>query len=460
MSARPLSRRTFLRGAAGATLALPWLEATHARAQTGAPMPRRLLVIAHHQGTQLDRWRPAGTGADFPLSPLLSPFEPIRDRMTVLSGIDNLVRQEMSGDGHMPAARSMATAHAFSQSLDEAGRLVPGGRSVQNGPAGGPSFESVVARRQAGDAPHPRLDFRVGRPVSSYQVFWADRELPVTALGDPREIADSLFGSIEAPPQPSRQDRLRGHRRKVLDAVLDNHRSFRARLGSEDRARLDAYADRVETLERSLADAAAPRDCAPLDLSFLPPGYRADRQDMDEQSAFAVNRAIALAFGCDLTRVATLQFTDFHAPLFQWLGQDIPGRFNDWHAMVHEGSDPYHQDLLYAGFEWYSRMVADLLNALAAFPEGDGTVLDHTLVVWLSEFGDGSVHSTREIPVVLFGDAGGQIRTGRHLDFSGHTTGDLFATVLNLFGGTESSFGLERGWDGNPLGRGLLTGLG
>lgn len=456
-----LSRRRFLRGAAGATLALPLLEATGRRAfgQSAMTPPRRLVVIFHHQGTLLDRWRPSATGAGFDLPPLLADLAPYRDRMMLLSGIDNRVRFEMSGDGHVPAARSILTAMPFSGSLDGAGNLIPGTRGVQNGPAGGPSFEHRIAERIRGEAPYLRLDFKISPGSPGSQILWADRDLPITAMLDPRRAADTVFRNVEPPPEPTPRDRLRAHRRRVLDGVLEQHRQLRARLGAADRRSLDAYAERVSALERTLEQGQSARSCQPLDLGWLPPGYASSRRDDDNLTAQAMNQAIALALGCDLTRVATLQFADGHGPLFPWLNSDIPGRFTEWHAMVHEGRDAYHQDLLSRGFGWYTAMVRHLLDRLDAIPEGDGTVLDHTLVVWLSEFGDGSVHSTTDIPVVMVGNVEGQLRMGRHLAFSGKTTGDLFTSLLNLFGEPATGFGLGRAWDGSPLTSGGLSGL-
>ena len=119
-SQNAFGRRTFLRGAAGTALALPWLEATSGVAfgQSTPRFPKRLVVVVHHQGTLLDRWRPGQTGRGFDLPELLEPFAPYRDRMLVLSGIDNVVRREMEGNGHNPAGRSLLTPQVFPRTVD------------------------------------------------------------------------------------------------------------------------------------------------------------------------------------------------------------------------------------------------------------------------------------------------------------------------------------------------------
>lgn len=144
-----------------------------------------------------------------------------------------------------------------------------------------------------------------------------------------------------------------------------------------------------------------------------------------------------LALSCDLTRVVTIQYTNYHGPTFDWLGLGLTG---NWHERVHMhgGNNP---DGMARAFQWYSQEVAFLLAQLDSVSEGTGTLLDHTLVLWLSEFGDGGAHDTRNLPVLLAGGLGGRLKTGRHLAFANRSHNDLHTTILNLFGGTDTTFG-------------------
>jgi hypothetical protein len=165
---------------------------------------------------------------------------------------------------------------------------------------------------------------------------------------------------------------------------------------------------------------------------------------MDEQAAKAFIDMMVMCFACDLTRVGTLQFTDYHDPHFPWLGLPIPGTYDSWHTMIHEvpnGGDPAP---VQGAMDWYMDRLAYLITSLASTPDGPdgaGRLLDRMLVVSTSEFGNGGTHSTAELPYVLAGQAGGALTTNRHVNASGRTSGELYAGFLRLFGFDDTCFG-------------------
>ncbi len=167
-----------------------------------------------------------------------------------------------------------------------------------------------------------------------------------------------------------------------------------------------------------------------------------------------------MSLACDLTRVATIQFSIGHGPEFSWLGQNIPGSWDGWHAMIHEARDtPEGRPAMVAAMRWYTEMFVYLLQQLASVPEGDGTMLDNTLVLWLSEFGDGDGHNSRNLPTVLAGNVCGNIATGQHLDHTDRTIGDLCTTILQAFEYDDPTFGFQgEVWDG-PTVSGPLSGI-
>lgn len=454
------TRRRFLRNASGAALALPWLEATSGMAfgQTSTDFPSRLLVFAHHQGTLTDRFFPRQTGTDFELPELLRPLAAYRDQMLVLSNVDNVVRSQInSGNGHTTAGRSMFTANVFSQLVDAQGRLNEVG-GVNNGPSAGPSFDHAVAQLAQGDAPHLRLDFQTRPHVGEYDIFWAGRDQPISALFDPYKMAGLLSDQTDDQARPISP--LRPHRRLVLEGIASQERMLRAQLSSADKQRLDMYLERVEGLEQTLEDIPT-KDCRSLDLSFLPSGYSIYNAELENLTARAMAQTIALSFACDLTRVSTFHFTNYHAPTFPWLNTRIPEPgFGNWHDMIHKSGAPDVRNLLARGFLWYSEMIAETLDLLASMPEGNGSVLDNTLVLWMSEFDSGAgLHRTTNLPILLIGNVKGQLNTGRHLALPGRTTNELFMTLINLFGGNAQSFGLSHGRDGQPLVRSMINEL-
>lgn len=431
-----LSRRTLLRGAGGMALALPFLEATARGAAAGPPL--RLLVMVHGQGTMLDRWTPSATGAGFALPPLLAPLAPFKDKINVLSGINNDVRKTMNGNGHNPAARSLLSAHGFSD---------PGN---EKSASAGPSIDQVIARRLAAKTALPSLELRVGTSVGENQMIFSGSGVAVAGQSDPQAVwtkLTSLAPSASPAPAPAvvadPATRLRAKRGRVLDVVGKSLDRARASLSGEDKLRIDAHAERVAEMQSTLASpvlAGGPSSAASVCTKTpieLPAGYGPGTTALEHVSASAQIKNAVMALSCDLTRVVTLQFCNYHAPTFDWLNAGLTG---NWHDRVHSGGGNNVEGMAKA-FMWYSQMFHDLLAQLAAVNEGAGSLLDNTLVVWLSEFGNGGVHSTAKLPVVMAGGLGGRLATGRHLAFTGRSHNDLHTTILNLFGQDDTSFG-------------------
>jgi hypothetical protein len=458
MSRGRFSRRAFLRGAGGTLLTLPYLDyfAGRARAQTVAP--KRLVIFQHPQGMVMDRWTPSGTGTGYTLSEILQPLADHRDNILVLSGIDNLVRMQMQrGNAHNPAARSLLTCFPYAGSMNENGTVKAAGEQVENGPAFGPSIDHVVATRMETRTRFSRLDYKVnGMGVGENQIFWGEDQVPITAESDPVAAFNALMseiGPVEV-TEPSYADRLRMHRGSVLDSVLESFDRLSSRLGAEDRARLDAHATMIRSLEGNL-DSPISASCTPHTQS-LPSGYDFRNRSFDDASSTALIDNMVLALSCDLTRVATLQYVDGHAPTFSWLDANVPGSWENWHDMVHSGqSDDASRATMVQCMQWYTSQFAYLLDRMSTIVEADGnTLLDNSLVLWLSEFGNGGAHNTRALPVVIGGNLGGAIATGRHLSMTGRTTGDLCSTILNLFGHDDQAFGLTESSNGATLNNG------
>jgi hypothetical protein len=425
-----IDRRTLLRGAGGVAVGLPFLAATARQAHADPPL--RLVVFVHGQGTVLSRWKPAQVGTTFDLSWMLQPLAPFQPKLNVWSGINNDVRRMMGGNGHNAPGRSLMTANVFS---------VPGNEASA---AAGPSMEQVLASRIQGGTRFKTLDLRVGTDVGEYQMFFAGKDVPVSGEGDPRAAFNRLTGDLPAagaaPTAPTPLTRLRANRAAVMAAVKDGFSRLQANLAGDDRQRLEQHAARIDELDKSLAakPAAAPTGggCRKVDLG-LPGTFRPGDHTQENFGSRAQIQNAVLALACDLTRVVTIQYTDYHSPTFDWLKLPLTG---NWHDRVHaHGGD--NPDAMAQAFQWYTSECAFLLSQLAAVNEGAGTLLDNTLVLWVSEFGDGGVHDTHNLPVVLAGGLGGRLKTGRHLSFAGRSHNDLHTTILNLFGGQDRSFG-------------------
>lgn len=436
-----MNRRSFLLGAGGLALALPFLEARRARAAPPpGTSPKRFIVFSHHQGTVMNQWVPTGSATDFELGPILSPLEARKDRLTIIAGLDNqMPRFNSAGNGHENADLTLLTARPF---LDQSAAVLQ---------AGGPSIDHVIAQRISASQPYSRLDFGIGGGTAgsgllSANQYWQGAGDPAVFTTDPSKMFSRLFGATETSEEEV--NRLRARRASVLDAVQAQFKALRKRLDRDDRARLDAHADKIRALEQRVT--AATGECSRPNLS-IPSGY--DYGFDDDLSGELQLDLLVHSLSCDLTRVATVWFASGHDPTFPWLtvngGPVVPaGAYDNWHGMVHDGRD---EPGLVAGFQWYNSQLALLLDKLAATTDADGdNLLDTTLVMAITEFGNGSGHNTLKIPVVLAGDTGEA--NGRFIDLlaggpdadwesSDYSLNQLYVSLLQRFGGTDTTFG-------------------
>lgn len=441
MHHRSITRRTVLRGAGGITLALPFLEATAGKGYA-AGVPPRLVIYFNGQGTIPAQWKPASTG-DLQLSPMLKALEPYKGKLNVISGLENRVRRQMKGNDHIPSGVSLLTAQVYQ---------TPG---ADGGPAAGPSIEQVVASRIGTGTRYKTLDLRIGNVgVGEYQLFYSAPGVPVSGDEDPNRVLNRIFtnlpmtgttGPTPAPaPTLTAKDRLKAKRGSVLAAVRGHYKQVAAALGAEDRVRLEAHAARIEEVEATIKPTpggtitpggVSAAGCSKPTLN-LPAGYTT-RTSNDPDTNKAHSKIAAMAMACDLTRVVTMQHMEYHGATFPWMNLGLP---SGWHDFVHNHGAGA-PDKLAKAFSFYTDAFLELLKAMDAIPENGKTLLDNSLVLWISEFGDGGDHNVTNLPVVLAGGLAGALKTGRHLSFPSRTTNDLYVTLLNLFGGTDKEFG-------------------
>jgi len=458
-----LSRRRFLQ-LGGAFAALPllprlWQSAQAATTSTGgASTPRRVIFFHTPQGTALPDYMPTGTESDFQLSTILAPLATFQDRMVVLTGIDNRqTRFNTVGNAHQNGNFTLYTGHPF---------LVQDPARVT---AGAASIDQVIANRIGGETPFPRLDFAVGGVgaagvlrAAEGAYFWYGAADPVNYYCDPKVALLRIFGDASRSPADLWAERAR--RTQVLDGVRQGFEQMARTLPAEDRAVLQAHADKVASLERRIATGTG--SCQRPDQSGLPV-Y--DPAQDDNISAPAMNDLVVSALACDLTRVATLHFANAHDHDFPWLWSRNGGpivdrsKFDTWHSVVHADPQPGMAHV----YRWYHEMLADLLQRLASTPDSDGVpLLDSTLVICMSEYSSGR-HWVGGLPCLLIG-ATGPVKTGRWINFfstdyqqfinrggyidNGANTNQLWTSVLHILGQSDDGFGhRHESIDSGPL---------
>ncbi len=441
-----LRRRAFLRGAGGVIVGLPFLERFAAREAAAGPddAPIRYLQFLHPQGTVWNQWAPTGGETDFALTPVLDPLQALVDELVFIRGVNNesMWLNQLS-NGHNAAGRTLLTAMPFSGNLDGQGNLLPEAQQIDNGHAAGPSIDQVIAQHLQAPTPYSSLNFGVGGPhVGEYQMLFAGADEPVSLDGHPQEVFDKLFSNND-PMTPTTLEMIRAQRKSVLDSTLEGFTRLQGQVGAADRQRLEAHADKIREIEQSLENTGNPGvGCATPSVT-LPPGYTPDTDGglFDDSSSRVFIDLMVMAMACDLSRVGTLQFTNYHAPTYPWLGHAIPGGYDSWHTWVHAVEDPAGDATVLDVFRWYMGELAYFLQQLRDTPEGDSTLLDHSLVLATSEFDNGSVHSAYSLPIILAGNLCGRLETGRSLDRGGHYHGELFAALQQLYGVESESFG-------------------
>jgi hypothetical protein len=431
------SRRAFLRklGLGGAAALFPWLGA---RAQA-RPAPKLLLFYTPH-GTVWDQWRPSGGVSDFKLSPILEPLAPFRDSVVIVDGI-----QMVSGtEYYIPHTYTMPllwTGCPIDTGVGKFCREDHGGRCF--GWNTGISVDQHIAAQLKLNQPYPTLElgYSCGGLHPATRMIYGSVGTPKNPIDDPVRAFSTLFGRVDPGAEAAARARLRQH--SVLDAVVNDLTTRRARLSAEDRARLDAHASALRELERSLGS-SAPICTKP----GMPSGVNSESA-IDRQADIA-----AAALGCGLTRIVSLQhrIADNDNSLYPWAGLSTGGH----HSLSHDSSAAA-QATLAKVYHWYAARFAYLLERLAKTPDPEGgTLLESTLVIWGSELGRGYDHDIKNVPFVFAGGAAGRLKGNRYLKLAAPRHNRVLVTACHAMGLTQAEkFGtLDNG--SGPL-TGLLT---
>jgi hypothetical protein len=443
-----LSRRHVLRGLGGMAIGLPLLDAMRGRSAhaNDLELPKRLVIMYTPNGTISNNFWPTGTEDNFQLSPILQPLAAHQNDLLIVGGLDMLSTLSGPGDAHQKGTGQCLTATELLDG-DFAG---DGGASA--GWAGGISLDQEVANHVGHDTPFASLELGVavqGASVKS-RISYRAAGQPLPPENSPYAAYQRLFGDSLGDPQAIERRTARRH--AVLDAVADQHTALRDRLGVEDREKLHNHLLGIETirtrLDKSVIDFAGA--CQPLDLG--------EPLDFDRVANMPVvgqlqMDLLATALACDLTRVATLMWTNSTAN--HVLSFVDPSIVEGHHSLAHKGDEDLAKIEQNTKINtWYAQQLSTLIDRLKAMPEGDGTVFDNTVILWVNEQTKGNNHDRRDMPYLLAGSAGGHFQTNRFVWFDGDVGHNrLMVSVLQAMGIDTDEFG-------NPeYGTGPLSGL-
>ena len=441
LTKKHMSRRTVLRGA-GAALALPLLEAmvpaATALAQTAANPRSRFVGLFVPHGMAPGYWVPdkVGTGFEFPYC--FKPLEAYRDHVTILSGLHS--RSAEPPPGATGADHWVAAAFLCANKPKKTARA-----DVY----AGTTIDQTIAQKIGQDTLLPSLQLAVEDPGANSSncgegysctytntISWSSPTQPLPMELNPQVVFERMFGDGSTGKERAAR-RMRN--RSILDSLNGSLSRLRRDSGPSDRARLDQYAEDVREIERRLQIAMKASTVAPADLS-VPVGVP---QSFDEHIKLQFD-LLALAFQADITRVGTLLFA-----------RDLTGRTYPeseaptvgFHGGSHHGEDPKRIAELAKINQYHVKMLAHLVARLDKTPDGDGTLLDHSLVLYGSNMGNPNQHLHYDVPHVLVGGASGKLTGGRHLAYPTRAvpTGNLLLSVMETFDIHQDSIGDSTG---------------
>lgn len=434
MKQRSFSRRTLLRAASGAALALPWLPslAPRARAQE-VESPKRFVTMYTPNGVIHDGWWPTNVTNEttFDLSVSHAPLAPHRDKLLILGGVD--MKSAMAGKGG-PHQRGIGAL--FTNMQLGAGTFVDGCGSMAGWPQG-ISVDQRIANVIGQDSPVPSLQLGVRATEHDVQgrISYAGDSLPLPPLNEPLGVYKRVFEKFLPPASTPDQDaakELLQQRKSVLDAVAKEFSALTPRLSSADRATLDAHLTLVRDVERRLSLGTG--ECAkPEEPPVLDPASEVDMPRIAELEL----DLLALAFACDQTRVASFQIsTALNRIRYPWVES-----LGEGHSLSHSGtSDVSAKTQLLQRQAWHASLIARLFDRLALIGDGEGTVLDNTLLFWGNEVSMGTTHTHDNMPFIVAGGTWA-FRTGRYVQYSGASHADLLVSLLNAMGVPDTTFG-------------------
>jgi hypothetical protein len=431
-----LQRRTFLRGM-GVTMALPLLDsmvpALTAQTKTvGSPTPRLGFVYVPH-GAIMDRWTPAAEGAGFEFTPILKPLEPFRDRVNIVSGLGHKAADTTAVHSLSPTTWLSGVRPKPTQGVDAfAGVTADQIAAKQIGQ------ETLLPSLELATEDHSGLIGSCDRDYGCIYMNTLSWRTPTTPLPmeiNPRKVFERMFGQ-----GGNAADRLARNKedRSILDAITKEAADLQRGLGPKDRASVSEYLDNVREIERRIQRAGQEQDSSELALPEAPAGIPFSY----EQHVKLMYDLLALAYQANITRVFTFMVArEVSNRTYPQIG--VP---DGHHATSHHQNKPEKIEKLVKIQHYHVGLFAEFLKKLQATPDGDGSLLDHSVILYGSNMSNSNLHNHFPLPNMVVGGGAGRIRGGRHLRYPDHTPmSNLLLTLLDKTGVPMDNLGDSTG---------------
>jgi hypothetical protein len=396
-----LPRRTFLRGL-GVTVALPFLNsmvpAAMSLAQTAAKAKLRMGFIYFPHGAIMDSWTPGTSGKDFAISPILQPLEPYKKQLTVVSGTEN------------KSTASLPPVHACNPGT-WLNCTTP--RKTQE-PFSAPTIDQLAAQHLGQDTPFPSLEVATeSRSLSgcdrnygcSYAatISFRTASTPLPMETNPRTLFQRLFGQGDTPEE---RNRLAKQYASILDVISQESGSLKKRVGPEDRVMLDEYLETIREIERRVQKMEA-SDLSRLTLPDAPGGVP---NSFDEHLNLMFD-LVALAYQANLTRIFSMMMAA-EVSQMTYNHIQVPDAF---HPLSHHQNDKAKMDKLIRIQTYHTNVLGKFIGKLAAMPDGDGSVLDHSIILYGSNMSNSNAHNEFPLPAAIVGGGNGKLKGNQHV---------------------------------------------
>ena len=433
---KSLPRRTFLRGV-GASLALPLLDsmipARTLLAQTAARPTTRLGFVYVPHGAIMDKWTPATVGSGFEFTPILKPLEPFRDRLNVISGL-----------GHRAA--DTTAVHSLSPTTWLSGVRPKATQGVDA--FAGVTADQIAAQAIGQDSPLPSMELAtedhsglIGSCDRDYgciymnTLSWRTPETPLPMEINPRKVFERMFG--QGGSAAERLARIQEDR-SILDAITREVSSLQLQLGPSDRQTMTQYLENVREIERRIQRAEKSQGDEDLLLPARPAGVPFDF----EEHVALMYELMALSYQANITRVITFMVSrEVSNRTYTQVGVT-----DGHHAISHHQNRAEKMEKNVRIQTFNINQFKGFLDKLQAMPDGDGTMLDHTLLLYGSNMSNSNAHDHYPLPNVVVGGAAGKMKGGRHLKYADHTPmTNLLVTMLDKVGVTQETLGDSSG---------------
>ena len=421
LTRKHINRRMLLKGV-GASIALPALDSMFP-ALANSPKPAcRLAVVYVPNGIIMKDWKPSASGPDFAWTRILKPLGPFRPEITVLSGLANHAAEKARGGGHAKATGSF---------LSGAAPKYTAGPDVH----AGVTFDQLLAQHWGSEVRIPSLQIGCedSRMVGNCDtgsscaytntLSWRNADTPLAVTVNPRSVFERLFGSVDPSLPADVRARRALYRKSILDHTREDTRHLMSDLGPVDRRKMDEYLTGIREVETRIAAAEKDPLTPPSEKpSGIPFEYRDYVKLMFDLQA--------IGFQADITRVSTMMLgREGSVRTYPEIGVPDPH-----HPLTHHRGHPDFIEKVTKINTLHVQLFAGFLERLKATPDGEGTLLDHSAILYGSALSDGNAHSNVDLPLVVAGRAGG-IRGGRHIAAEpGTPVANLFVQLMNCAG--------------------------